>query len=165
MANSAISSHIILLYFIILYTIFQIGQNLPRNFAKLSSSKVQYQLELSLAQFSPSLFHHFSYFNLIQPSQQFLAQAVAVPVGRSSGGWLAQPTIVDRYFHFSFLFHFHFCQAQFQLASSVQVQLRTQISHCETPPHPGKYIWAPCRLPRELKFGMEALFNQTRSTS
>ena len=36
-------------------TIFQIGLNLTRNFAKLSSSKVQSQLELSLAQFSPRL--------------------------------------------------------------------------------------------------------------
>ena len=44
-----------------IYTIFHIGQNLTRNFAKLSSSKVEYQLELSLAQFSPSLFCQLSY--------------------------------------------------------------------------------------------------------
>ena len=62
-----------------------------------------------------------------------------------------------------------FRQAQFQLASSVQVQLRTAIrliNHCETtPPPPDKYIRATSRLPRKLKFGMEALFNQTRSAS
>ena len=33
-----------------------------------------------------------------------------------------------------------------------------------THPTPGKYIWATSRLHRKLKFGMEALFNPTRST-
>ena len=68
------------------------------------------------------------------------------------------------------------CQAQFQLPSSVQVQLRAEIdfiiivrptpaTNPLTPPHPGKYIWATSRLLVKLKTGMEALFNQTRSTS
>ena len=39
---------------------------------------------------------------------------------------------------------------------------RSRQYQCDTPPHPGKYIWATSRLPRKLKFGMEALFNQTR---
>ena len=35
----------------------------------------------------------------------------------------------------------------------------------QLPTHPDKYIWATSRTLRKLKFGMEALFNQTRSTS
>ena len=34
-----------------------------------------------------------------------------------------------------------------------------------TPPNLGKYIWATSRPPLKLKFGMEALFNQTKSAS
>ena len=62
-----------------------------------------------------------------------------------------------------------------KLRSSWQVQYQSNwelrlvlisVWHPPTPPtHPGKYIWATSRLPRKLKFGMEALFNQTRSTS
>ena len=63
----------------------------------------------------------------------------------------------------------YYCQAQFQLASSVPVQLGNEISlnisvTPHPPTHPGKYIWAAFRLPLMLKFGMEALFNLTRST-
>ena len=58
-----------------------------------------------------------------------------------------------------------------KLSSSWQVQyqsnweLRLVLISVWHPPHPGKYIWATSRLPRKLKFGMEALFNQTRSMS
>ena len=52
--------------------------------------------------------------------------------------------------------------------SASQVELRlallSQNTH-PTPPHPDKYIWASSRLPLVLKFGMEALLNQSRSTS
>ena len=55
-------------------------------------------------------------------------------------------------------------QAQFQLASSSKVKLRAEISLIiSVRSNPGKYIWAPSRLPWKLKFGMEALFNQTKS--
>ena len=57
------------------------------------------------------------------------------------------------------------CQAQFQLASSVQVQLRTEISLIITvrPPHPPT---PPGQVssssPRKLKFGMQANFTNIR---
>ena len=60
-----------------------------------------------------------------------------------------------------------FFQAQLQFARSVQVQLRTEISLIISvrPTHPGKYIWSTSRPPWRLKFGIEALFNQTKLTS
>ena len=56
---------------------------------------------------------------------------------------------------------------QFQLASSVELSLALILVITRTPPtHPrGKYIWGTSSLPRTLKFDMEVLFNQTRSTS
>ena len=59
-------------------------------------------------------------------------------------------------------------------SSSVLVQSNLNwdlhYNHCKShpptqPPTPGKYIWASSKLPRKLKFGMEPLLNQTRSTS
>ena len=69
-----------------------------------------------------------------------------------------------------------FCQAQFQSASTSQVELGLPQYHCDTThppiqptrptqPHLEKYIWAISGLPRKLKFSMEALLNQTRSSS
>ena len=59
-----------------------------------------------------------------------------------------------------------YCQAQFKSSSS-SVQLRTETgpynqceTHPPTPPHPGKYIWAPSRPPWKLKFGMEAVLTK-----
>ena len=59
-----------------------------------------------------------------------------------------------------------------KLSSSWQVQYQSNwdlrlvlISVWHTPTHPDKYIWATSRLPTKLKFGMEALFKQIRSTS
>ena len=66
------------------------------------------------------------------------------------------------------------CKLAQKLPSSVPVQCQSSwtetsyiitVSPTHPATHPGKYIWATSRLPRKLKFGMEALFNQTRSTS
>ena len=51
---------------------------------------------------------------------------------------------------------FSFSQAELRLA------LLSLYTH---PPTPDKYIWATFRPPWMLTFGMEALFNRTRSTS
>ena len=77
----------------------------------------------------------------------------------------------DRYFSYFIIFA--------KLSSSsvlVQSNLNWTLhyNHCKShppthlathPPTPGKYIWATSRLPSKLKFGIEALLNQTRSIS
>ena len=64
-----------------------------------------------------------------------------------------------------------FCQAQFKFStSSVQFELRLSLKPGYYHPHPptptrGSRDTATFGLPRALKFCMEALFNQTKSTS
>ena len=61
-----------------------------------------------------------------------------------------------------------FCQAQFKFStSSLQFELRLSLKPGYYHPHPTRESrdTASFGLPRALKFGMEALFNQTRSTS
>ena len=69
----------------------------------------------------------------------------------------------------SLALHTPFCQAQFKFStSSVQFELRLSLKpgyyHPPTPTRESRDT-ATSGLPRALKFGMEALFNQTRSTS
>ena len=61
-----------------------------------------------------------------------------------------------------------YCQPQFQLIRSTKVQFDLRLSlkpgYFHPHPHPSRDT-ATSRLPRELKLCMDALFNQTRSTS
>ena len=52
------------------------------------------------------------------------------------------------------------CQSNWELRLVFSVR-----PYPPTPPHPGKYIWSTSKPPWKLKFGIEALFNQTKSTS
>ena len=79
--------------------------------------------------------------------------------------------------HHSLAHPLHSCHIVAKLSSSLPVPVKSNFNwdlhyyHCIHDKllllltHPDKYIWATSRLLRKLKFVMEALFNQTMSTS
>ena len=72
-----------------------------------------------------------------------------VRIAKLSSSWLVPVNS-----NFNLDLHYYHC---------IHDKLLLLLTH--SPSHPDKYIWATSRLSRMLKFGMEALFNQTRSTS
>ena len=79
------------------------------------------------------------------------------------------------WYHYYLYKHNNHCQAQFKFStSSVQFELRLSLKSGNYHPNPQPHPPTPTResrdtassgLPRALKFGMEAFFNQSRSTS
>ena len=65
----------------------------------------------------------------------------------------------------NFNFWFQCCQAQFHFSPIwTETCIIITVNSPTQPPHLAKYIWANSRLPRKVKFGTEALFNQTKSS-